>query len=118
MISFGTFSTFFVLISALRSSLAATTSFPSRATSGVTTLPLIIWHGLGDDFGRQGLKDTALLAERVNPGTYVHVIRLADTPSGDRDATFLGNVTTQIEQVCKQLAAEPILSAAPAVNAL
>src|SRR5436190_18551128 len=88
----------------ISSSLAAATSFPSLVTSRVATLPLIIWHGLGDDFGREGLKETALLAEQVNPGTYVHVIRLADTPSADRDATFLGNVTTQIEQVCKQLA--------------
>jgi len=48
----------------------------------------------------------------------VHIIRLADSPSGDRQATFLGNVTEQIAQVCEQLAADPILSTAPAVNAL
>ncbi|KAJ5475642.1 hypothetical protein N7539_007929 [Penicillium diatomitis] len=83
-----------------------------------TQLPLVIWHGLGDDFERDGLKQVASLAESINPGTYVHIIRLADTGSGDRRATFFGNVTEQIETVCEQLAANPILSTAPAVNAL
>ncbi|KAJ5153488.1 uncharacterized protein N7482_009966 [Penicillium canariense] len=81
-------------------------------------LPLVIWHGLGDDFERDGMQELASLAESVNPDTYVHIIRLADTGSGDRQATFFGNVTEQIETVCEQLAAEPILSSAPAINAL
>ncbi|KAF7714499.1 Uncharacterized protein PECH_000369 [Penicillium ucsense] len=83
-----------------------------------TQLPLVIWHGLGDDFERDGLKQVASLAESVNPGTYVHIISLAETGSGDRRATFFGNVTEQIETVCEQLAANPILSTAPAFNAL
>lgn len=86
--------------------------------SADTPLPLVIWHGLGDDFGRDGLKQVAQLAETTNPGTYTHLIRLANDPSGDRDATFLGNVTAQVEQVCEQLSSEPILSTAPAINAL
>lgn len=58
------------------------------------------------------------MAETINPGTYVHVIRLGDTASTDREATFLGNLTTQLEDVCTQLSTDPILSSAPAVNAL
>ncbi|CAG8192875.1 unnamed protein product [Penicillium salamii] len=81
-------------------------------------LPLVIWHGLGDDFQREGLASVAELAEATNPGTYVHLIHLADDGSGDRSATFFGNVTQQIEIVCEQLAADPILSTAPAINAL
>ncbi|KXG46632.1 Palmitoyl protein thioesterase [Penicillium griseofulvum] len=87
------------------------------ADSG-TQLPLVIWHGLGDDFQREGLTQVAKLAESTNPGTYVHLIRLADDGSGDRSATFFGNVTEQIALVCEQLAADPILSTAPAINAL
>ncbi|KAL1974128.1 hypothetical protein VTN31DRAFT_5688 [Thermomyces dupontii] len=64
------------------------------------------------------MKEVAALAEEVNPGTYVYAIRLDDSESGDRQATFLGNVTEQIAFVCEQLASEPILSTAPAVNAL
>ncbi|KAJ5749331.1 uncharacterized protein N7511_011027 [Penicillium nucicola] len=86
-------------------------------TDGVQ-LPLVIWHGLGDDFERDGLKEVAELAESTNPGTYVYLIRLAEDGSGDRQATFYGNVTEQIAYVCEQLAADPILRTAPAINAL
>lgn len=96
--------------------LPTTASSPSTATT--TPLPLLIWHGLGDDFSRDGLKAAAALAESVNPGTYVHLISLSSTPSGDRQATFLGNLTTQIADVCDQLSSDPILRTAPAVNAL
>lgn len=90
------------------------------ATKHVETgpLPLIIWHGMGDSFQADGLKEVAQLAEEVNEGTYVHLIHLDDSDNGDRQATFLGNVTEQIAQVCVQLASDPILSTAPAVNAL
>lgn len=87
-------------------------------TSDNTQLPLVIWHGLGDDFEREGLTQVAELAKATNPGTYVHLIHLANDSSGDRSATFLGNVTEQIALVCEQLAADPILSTAPAINAL
>lgn len=83
-----------------------------------TQLPLVIWHGLGDDFERDGLQEVAELAASTNPGTYVHIIRLADTGGGDRQATFFGNVTEQIATVCSQLASEPILKSAPAINAV
>lgn len=93
-------------------------AFPATQQTELTPLPLVIWHGLGDSFQAEGLKEVAQLAEKTNPGTYVHIIRLDDSDNGDRQATFIGNVTEQIAQVCEQLASEPILSTAPAVNAL
>ncbi|KAL4897378.1 Alpha/Beta hydrolase protein [Aspergillus ambiguus] len=93
-------------------------AIPDPQTTELTPLPLVIWHGLGDDFQRDGLKEISALAEQTNPGTYVHVIHLGDTASSDRQASFLGNVTEQIEQVCAQLAADNILRTAPAVNGL
>ncbi|KAL3482228.1 palmitoyl-protein thioesterase precursor [Aspergillus californicus] len=87
-------------------------------TTELTPLPLVIWHGLGDDFLRDGMKSIATLADSINPGTYVHLIHLGDTSSADRQATFVGNVTEQVSSVCAQLAADPILSTAPAINAL
>lgn len=83
-----------------------------------TPLPLIIWHGLGDNYQADGLKAVAQLAEDINPGTLVYIIHLGDDASADRTATFLGNVTVQIDKVCADLAAHPILSTAPAVDAL
>ena len=92
--------------------LAASPSFDD------TPLPLVIWHGLGDRFDADGLKDVAALADEINPGTYVHIIKLADDGASDRTATFFGNVTEQVDLVCKQLASDNILSTAPAINAL
>ncbi|KAK0129015.1 hypothetical protein ONS95_000955 [Cadophora gregata] len=81
-------------------------------------LPLIIWHGLGDNYAADGLADVASLAEKIHPGTFTYIIRLDEDASSDRTATFFGNLTLQIEQVCADLAAHPILSTAPAVDAL
>lgn len=83
-----------------------------------TPLPLIIWHGLGDNYAADGIASVVELAEEANPGTLVYVIRLDEDANADRTATFFGNVTTQIEKVCADLAAHPILSTAPAVDAL
>ncbi|OJD26141.1 hypothetical protein ACJ73_02481 [Blastomyces percursus] len=81
-------------------------------------LPLVIWHGLGDDYANDGLKRVANLAQEVNPGTYIHIISLGDSPTTDREATFFGDLNAQVDEVCKQLGTEQILSTAPAINAL
>lgn len=74
--------------------------------------------GLGDNYANPGLRQVAELAEEINPGTLVYTIRLDEDPSRDRSATFLGNVTEQLAQVCGALAAHPILSTAPAIDAV
>ncbi|KAJ5917904.1 hypothetical protein N7454_010279 [Penicillium verhagenii] len=108
------------IISTLATSALSLSIKSSSPNSDVdsTQLPLVIWHGLGDDFERNGLAAVADLAKTTNPGTYVHIIHLDDTGNGDRQATFFGNVTEQLEVVCDQLATDPILSTAPAINAI
>lgn len=106
-----------LVLSTISAALPTSLSF-GPAAKELAPLPLVIWHGLGDDFAREGLREVASLAEAVNPGTYVHIIKLADSASADRQATFFGNLTEQVELVCEQLASEPILSTAPAINAL
>lgn len=81
-------------------------------------LPLLIWHGLGDNYAADGLHSVGDLANETNPGTFVYYIRLDEDPGSDRTATFIGNLTEQLAQVCSDLASHPILSTAPAVNAL
>ncbi|OAA66888.1 palmitoyl-protein thioesterase precursor [Niveomyces insectorum RCEF 264] len=83
-----------------------------------TPLPLVIWHGLGDNFAAEGLQEVGTLADQINPGTLVYYVHLDDSASGDRSATFFGNVSEQVAQVCAALAADPILSTAPAIDAL
>lgn len=82
-------------------------------------LPVVIWHGLGDSSDADGLKDVAEVISEVHPGTYVHIISLADASgSDDRTQSWFGNVNDQVDLVCHQLANDPILSTAPAINAI
>ncbi|KAI9696775.1 MAG: hypothetical protein M1836_005137 [Candelina mexicana] len=87
-------------------------------TSEAAQLPLVIWHGLGDEYNADGMKEVSELAKEVNPETFVYVIRLDEDGNADRTASFFGNLTLQVEQVCEDLASHPILSTAPAINAL
>lgn len=84
-----------------------------------TPLPLVIWHGLGDSFNGEGIQQVAALAEAINPGTFVYTVSLGGTDgNADRSATFFGNVTAQLEEVCDALSQHPILSTAPAIDAI
>lgn len=59
----------------------------------------------------------AFLNHTMGP-TYTYNVRLADDASGDRKATFLGNVTEHIAYVCNELALDPVLNSSTAVNAI
>ncbi|KAL1893363.1 hypothetical protein Sste5346_006541 [Sporothrix stenoceras] len=103
---------------ALAAATTTTTTTDDDDENNDTPLPLIIWHGLGDNFAAEGLREVGALAEEVNPGTLVYFAHLGDSASSDRSATFLGNVTEQVAKVCEDIAADPILSTAPAIDAL
>ncbi|KAL2887105.1 Palmitoyl-protein thioesterase 1 [Ceratocystis lukuohia] len=83
-----------------------------------TPLPVVIWHGLGDAYNAEGLQSVGELIDSVNPGTFVYFVQLGADGNEDRSATFLGNVSAQIEHVCEALASHPIISTAPAIDAL
>lgn len=112
-----------LLAAALRlltiANIAALASTTSVRVPDDTPLPLVIWHGLGDTFSGEGIQAVAALADAIHPGTFVHSISLAaDDPSADRSATFFGNLSSHVAMVCEQLAAHPILSTAPAIDAI
>lgn len=91
---------------------------PLSATSSSEPLPLLIWHGLGDHFDADGLQSTGELAQSVHPGTRVHYIRLDESGDEDRKASFLGNVSAQLDAVCASLHNESSLwRAAPTTAA-
>ncbi|KAK3318718.1 Alpha/Beta hydrolase protein [Apodospora peruviana] len=83
-----------------------------------TPLPVVIWHGLGDNYAAEGLREVGELVDAINPGTLVYYIRMADSASSDRSATFFGNVTEQVAKACEDIASHPILSTAPAIDAI
>lgn len=66
----------------------------------------------------EGLQSIGELLNDTIGNTTIYYIRLDEDPSSDRTATFWGNVTLQVQKVCDDLASHPILSRAPAINAL
>jgi len=94
---------------ALLSTLAFTTALPAPippSTSDAKPLPLLIWHGLGDNYAAEGLHSTGDLAAKVHPGTYVYYIRVDDDSSKDRSGSFFGNITAQSEDICEAIKAD------------
>ncbi|KAF2279280.1 palmitoyl-protein thioesterase 1 precursor [Westerdykella ornata] len=108
------FSTLLLLVAQILAS--PTPSSPSEDSS--SPLPLIIWHGLGDNYASPGLTSIGALAEKTNPGTFTYYIRIDPDPDTDQRSSFLGDLNAHLSTVCADLAAHPILSTAPAVNAL
>lgn len=95
---------------AVLSTLALTTALPAPIpSSNDKPLPLIIWHGLGDNYAADGLHSTGELAAKVHPGTYVYYVRVDDDSSKDRSGSFFGNITAQSEDVCDAIKADPKL---------
>lgn len=111
-----------------------TSSTPVTSSVESLNLPLVIWHGLGDkyvllspncililiisSYKAEGLRSIGELLNDTIGNTTTYYIRLDDDPSADRTATFLGNVTQQVQKVCDDLASHPVLSKASAINAL
>ncbi|KAF8543587.1 Alpha/Beta hydrolase protein [Trichophaea hybrida] len=87
---------------------------PAAITAPSTTpkpLPLVIWHGLGDSFDSDGIQSVSDLFNSIYPTTFVYPIRLSSSGSSDRSATFIGNINSQLEQVCSDITSIPELSA-------
>lgn len=84
---------------------------PSNTTPPPTT-------GLGDSYGNDGLQNVATIADAVHPGTLVHIVAQGEDPNADQRATFFGDVNAQIDKLCADIAAHPIIRTAPAVDAL
>ena len=104
---------------------------PLQAASTDSRTPLLVWHGLGDtyvtnitllltnfSFDSDGINLVgALLNDTIGP-TYTYNIRLAEDGHDDQSATFFGNVTEQIAQVCSSIAADPVLNTSSVANAI
>jgi palmitoyl-protein thioesterase len=62
----------------------------------LTSLPVVLWHGLGDTYQGKGLADLADLIKETYPGTFVHSIFIDEDVGKDRNAGFLGHVPDQV----------------------
>jgi len=62
-----------------------------------TSLPVVLWHGLGDTYDSKGMVRIAEYINKTYPGTFVHSIYLNEKPGDDRNAGFIGHLSDQVE---------------------
>lgn len=91
--------------------ISAVFSVLLAALANADPVPVVLWHGMGDSccnpLSMGGIKD--ILAEQI-PGVYVLSLKIGDTVIQDTENGFFLNVNTQIDQVCKTVAADPKLA--------
>ncbi|KAL9056939.1 MAG: hypothetical protein Q9162_002605 [Coniocarpon cinnabarinum] len=101
------------------SSLAPQTSpRTTQLARSASNIPLLIWHGLGDAYDSDGIQSVGQLYNNLYPSSLVYFVHLGESGGADRHASFFGNVTEQVEQVCDDIRKHVELSKVSAVNAL
>ena len=76
--------------------LPSQNTFSAGKPKAPTSLPVVLWHGLGDTYDGDGLMQVAETINETYPGTFVHSIYLNEEPSGDRNAGFMGHLDDQV----------------------
>jgi len=61
-----------------------------------TSLPVVLWHGMGDNYDSKGMASVAALINETYPGTFVHSIYVDLNTGTDRKAGFFGHVAEQV----------------------
>jgi palmitoyl-protein thioesterase len=62
-----------------------------------SSLPVVLWHGLGDTYDSKGMSWIAADINDTYPGTFVYSIYLNEDSTKDRNAGFLGHVADQVK---------------------
>uniref|UniRef100_A0A7S1WZU8 Palmitoyl-protein thioesterase 1 n=2 Tax=Tetraselmis chuii TaxID=63592 RepID=A0A7S1WZU8_9CHLO len=93
----------------------ATDVYPSEISrahaNAVAPTPIVVWHGLGDSCcNPDSIGGVVDAIKQHLPGVFVHSIATGDGESSDRYSSFFGNVNTQVENVCAELASMPELA--------
>lgn len=84
--------------------------FPHSAGPHSTSLPVVLWHGLGDSYDSPGMIALAGVIKQVlGDDAFVYRIRLDESGSKDQQASLFGNLNDELEEVHEQLMAIPEL---------
>ena len=65
--------------------------------------PLVIWHGLGDNYKSPYIERVVEVLSREHPGMFIHVISLDEDPKTDERSTLFGNANDVVVKICEQL---------------
>ncbi|ODV79841.1 alpha/beta-hydrolase [Suhomyces tanzawaensis NRRL Y-17324] len=71
--------------------------------------PVVIWHGLGDQYNSTGIHKAAEILDDFYPGIFVYSVYLDLDPEKDQKKSLFGDANVELEQVCEQLATIPEL---------
>ncbi|CAH6720991.1 hypothetical protein CLIB1444_05S01178 [[Candida] jaroonii] len=72
--------------------------------------PVVIWHGLGDNYNSSGMHRTHEIIAQLHPEVSVYSIRLDDDPSKDQQDSLVGDINKQLETICTQIGENKDLS--------
>ena len=100
-----------MLLFALVIGLLGVTSGESSAAFSSSPLPVVLWHGMGDDCCSAGMTGISKLIASHTNDTFVHSIRLGSSTAADRWNSFFMPAATQVAEACAQLKTVPELVA-------
>lgn len=72
--------------------------------------PVVIWHGLGDNYNSSSINKTVSVIKESHPDIFAHPIYVDVDPDEDERRTLFGDANKQIELVCQQLQEIPELA--------
>ncbi|CAL8087657.1 unnamed protein product [Calicophoron daubneyi] len=67
------------------------------------SLPVIIWHGMGDHGSGEGIQNLARAIEQVFPRVYVKCIITGNTTIQDLEDSYFKPIDQQLKEVCQML---------------
>jgi len=87
--------------------LAMVTASPSPQAGRATSVPVVLWHGMGDSAA--GMVGIEKILKREISGVYVHRIMIGRNLIEDVESGFFRDTNRQISEVCEMMAADPEL---------
>lgn len=72
--------------------------------------PVVIWHGLGDNYNASGIKKMADVIDNLHPQVQVYAIRLSEDPELDERQSFVGDMNVKLDKVCEEITELPFLA--------
>lgn len=87
----------------LSSTPQSTESLPKGAESN-SYRPVVLWHGLGDNYNSSGMNRVTQLIQEMYPGVFVHSIAIDSDPSRDENKSLFGDANDEVDLACEQIA--------------
>lgn len=72
--------------------------------------PIVMWHGLGDNFNSSGMHKVSAIFDQIYPDIYIHSIFIDSNPSTDEHKSLFGDANDQVKIACEQLSEDKRLS--------